>query len=84
MDRNVPRRVIELAAEQAGVDPNLVTPDHHFASDLKFDSLDATEFAMDLEDEFHIAVPDEQIQQMQTVGQAIAYVEQEVAKLVNK
>jgi acyl carrier protein len=82
MDLNLHRRVIELAAEHGGVDPNQVTPDHHFAADLNFDSLTATEFAMDLEDEFHIAVSDDQMQQMQTVGQAIAYVEQEVAKLV--
>ena len=84
MDPDLHRRVIELAAKHGGVDPNQVTPEHHFTSDLNYDSLSAIEFAMDVEDAFHIAVPDEQMQQLQTVGQAIKYVELEVSRLAAK
>jgi acyl carrier protein len=83
MDPNVSRRVIELAAEHAGIEPDQVQPEHHFTYDLHFDSLSAVEFAMDLEDEFNIAVPDEQMQTMQTVRQAIAYVQRELARAIS-
>lgn len=68
-------KVIELAAEHGGVSPTEVTPAHHFTNDLNYDSLDRMEFAMSLEEEFELSVADESVEQFQTVGQVIEFVE---------
>jgi acyl carrier protein len=70
----VARRVFELAAEHGAVDVSTITPDTHFVNDLKFDSLSAVEFTMDIEDEFEIAVPDDEATKFQTAGQVVEYV----------
>ena len=64
-------RVIELSAEQAGVAPAEVTVEHDFYADLNFDSLDITEFAMNVEDEFGVTFPDEAIENVRKVSNAI-------------
>jgi acyl carrier protein len=77
-DRNsqdVQRRIIEIAAEKGGVSPAGVSPATHFVNDLKYDSLSVVEFTMTVEDEFEISIPDEDVQTLQTVGDAIAYVQ---------
>ncbi|HEY2585141.1 MAG TPA: acyl carrier protein [Tepidisphaeraceae bacterium] len=70
----VSRRVFELAAEHGGVEVSRITPDTHFVNDLNFDSLSAVEFTMDIEDEFEIAVPDDDATKFQTAGQVVEYV----------
>lgn len=70
----VSRRVFELAAEHGGVEVSTIKPDTHFVNDLNFDSLEAVEFTMDIEDEFEIAVPDDDATKFQTVGQVVEYV----------
>ena len=70
----ISRRVFELAAEHGGVEVSTITPDTHFVNDLNFDSLEAVEFTMDAEDEFEIAVPDDEATKFQTVGQVVEYV----------
>ena len=67
-------KVMELAAEQAGVDKSEITPATHFVNDLNFDSLDAVEFSMAVEDEFGITIPDADAEKLQTVGDVIDYV----------
>jgi acyl carrier protein len=67
-------KVIDLAAEQAGVDKSEVTPATHFVNDLHFDSLDVVEFAMEVEDELEVSISDDQIEKLQTVGDVIDYV----------
>lgn len=69
----VSRKVIELAAEQVSMDPAQVTVDSHFINDLQFDSLDKVEFAMDIEDEFELSVPDADVEDLQTVREVVAY-----------
>ena len=56
----VERKVIELAAKQVGVDPATVFPATHFVNDLAFDSLDAMDFAMNVEDEWDVSIPDDE------------------------
>lgn len=73
MSDNVEQKGIELVATHGGVAAEKVTPDHHFVSDLEFDSLTRVEFAMDLEDEFELSAPDESLDQFQTVGQVIDF-----------
>jgi len=71
----VQERVIEIVAEQMGVDKSQVTSETSFVNDLGADSLDTVELVMEFEDEFDISIPDEEAEKIQTVGQAISYVE---------
>ena len=70
----VAKKVIELAAEQGGVDPSTVALATHFVNDLHYDSLDAIEFTMSLEDEFEVSVPDEEAEKLDTVQKVVDYV----------
>ncbi|MCA9263805.1 MAG: acyl carrier protein [Planctomycetales bacterium] len=68
-------RVIDIVAEQLGVDKEKVTPETSFVNDLGADSLDTVELVMELEEEFDINIPDDAAEKIQTVGQAIEYIE---------
>jgi len=52
-----------------------VTPEASFTNDLGADSLDTVELIMEFEKEFNLAIPDEQAEKISTVGDAIAYIE---------
>ena len=67
----IARKVIELAAEQGGVNPEQVSHATHFVNDLNYDSLDRVQFAMQVEDEFGISISDEDAEKVQTVDDAI-------------
>ena len=71
----IEQRVAEIVAEQMGVDKAQVTGETSFVNDLGADSLDTVELVMEFEDEFDISIPDEDAEKIQTVGQAIDYVE---------
>jgi acyl carrier protein len=66
-------------AEQLGVDKEKITPETHFINDLGADSLDTVELVMELEEEFDISIPDDAAERIQTVGQAIDFIEKERA-----
>jgi acyl carrier protein len=66
-------KVKEKLSEQLGVDEAEITDEASFSEDLDADSLDLVELIMELEDEFNIKIPDEQAQQITTVGQAVDY-----------
>ena len=68
-------RVKEIIAQELGVEQEKVTDDASFVEDLGADSLDTVELVMAFEEEFGIEIPDEDAEQMQTVGEAIAYLE---------
>ena len=76
---SVSDRVIDIVADQLGVDRDKVTPETHFVNDLGADSLDTVELVMELEEEFDITIPDDAAEQIQTVGQAISFIEQEAS-----
>ena len=71
-------RVIEIVSEQMGVSKDQITRDTSFIKDLNADSLDTVELVMEFEEEFEIAIPDEAAEKIQTVGQAIEYIEKEL------
>jgi acyl carrier protein len=69
-------RVKEVLVDKLGVDEGEITEDAAFQEDLDADSLDLVELIMELEDQFHIKISDEDAQKIQTVGQAVDYVSQ--------
>ncbi len=66
-------RVREIIVNELGVEPEKVTNDASFVEDLGADSLDTVELVMAFEEEFGIDIPDEDAEQMRTVGDAITY-----------
>jgi acyl carrier protein len=69
-------RVIEIVCEQMGASKDKVTEQTSFINDLGADSLDTVELVMEFEDEFDLNIPDEDAEKIQTVGDAIKYIEQ--------
>lgn len=74
----VAERVTEIIVSQMGVSKEQVTPETSFVNDLGADSLDTVEMVMELEEEFDITIPDEDAEQIQTVGQAVKYIEERI------
>ena len=66
----------EILHEVADVAPEDVTPDKSFVDDLDVDSLSMVEVAMAVEEKFGASIPDEQLSELKTVGDAVAYIEQ--------
>lgn len=73
MAGDIEARVKEIIINELGVEPEKVTPEASFVEDLGADSLDTVELVMAFEEEFAIDIPDEDAEQMRTVGDAIAY-----------
>ena len=73
---SVAERVIEIVAEQLGVDKEKITPETSFVNDLGADSLDTVELVMALEEEFGHEIPDEEAEKLQSVGDVIKYIEE--------
>ena len=71
----IAERVKEIIAQELGVEQEKVTTDASFVEDLGADSLDTVELVMAFEEEFGIEIPDEEAESMQTVGNAISYLE---------
>jgi acyl carrier protein len=67
-------RIREVLVERLSVEESEITEEANFQEDLGADSLDLVEMIMELEDQFGIKIPDEDAQQIQTVGQAVEYV----------
>ena len=64
-----------IIVDKLGVDENEVVPEASFTNDLGADSLDTVELIMEFEKEFDIQIPDDQAENIITVGQAIAFIE---------
>lgn len=73
-EAEVETKVIDIVAEQMGVDKSEITRETSFAADLNADSLDTVELVMEFEDEFETSIPDDQAEKILTVGNAIAYI----------
>lgn len=76
-DRNA--RIFALAAAQAGVDVETITPQTHFVNDLHYDSLAKVEFVIDLEEAFDVSIPDTIAEHATTVGEAVEMMERLLA-----
>ena len=71
-------KVTKIIVDKLGVDESEVTAEANFTNDLGADSLDTVELIMEFEKEFDISIPDEKAENIQTVGQAIEYLESQV------
>lgn len=79
MDRaEIEARVRKVLAEQLAVEESQVTPEARFAEDLNADSLDLVEAVLALEEEWNIEIPEEEMQDVKTVAQAVELVAQKV------
>ena len=72
---SVEERVKKIVCDQMGTTPDKVNPETSFINDLGADSLDTVELVMEFEDEFEISIPDEDAEKIQTVGNAVSYIE---------
>lgn len=71
---NIEQRIKKIVAEQLGVKEDEVKNESSFVNDLGADSLDTVELVMALEEEFECEIPDEQAEKINTVQEAIDYV----------
>lgn len=76
---DIKERVIAIIVDKLGVDEGEVTPEASFTNDLGADSLDTVELIMEFEKEFNIAIPDDQAENIATVGEAIKYIKEHVS-----
>jgi acyl carrier protein len=76
----VGEKVKKMIVEQLGVSESEVVPEAKFIDDLGADSLDIVELVMALEDEYGIEIPDEDAEKIETVGDAIKYIEEHMKK----
>ncbi|ATA86887.1 MAG: acyl carrier protein [Capnocytophaga gingivalis] len=72
---DIASRVKAIIVDKLGVDETEVVPEASFTNDLGADSLDTVELIMEFEKEFDIQIPDDQAENISTVGQAIKYIE---------
>lgn len=70
----VSEKVQQIACDMTGAIPETVNTESKFVEDLRADSLDMAEIVMKVEDELEIEIPDEDVENIKTVGQAIDYV----------
>lgn len=75
----IAEKVKKIIVDRLGVDESEVTYEASFTNDLGADSLDTVELIMEFEKEFDTSIPDEEAEKIQTVGQAISYLESQKA-----
>jgi len=76
---DVGAKIRDIIADKLGVEQSEITAESSFTEDLGADSLDTVELIMEFEKEFNIKIPDEEADQIATVGNAIAYVTNKAA-----
>ena len=72
----IEEQVRAIIVDKLGVDETEVKPEASFTNDLGADSLDTVELIMEFEKEFSISIPDDKAEKISTVGDAIAYIEE--------
>ncbi len=68
-------KVREILCQQLDVEEDNVTLESSIAEDLGADSLDVVDLVMSLEDEFSVEIPDEEIENIKTVGDLVSFIE---------
>ncbi len=75
----IEEKVKAIIVDKLGVDKNEVTMEANFSTDLNADSLDTVDLIMEIEKAFNITIPEEETQNIATVGDAVRFVEKAVA-----
>ncbi len=73
-------KVKQIVADRLGVEESQVTPEASFANDLGADSLDTVELIMEFEKEFNLEIQDEEVEQIETVGDVIKLLQQKLSQ----
>ncbi len=73
---DIKSKVVSIIVDKLGVEESEVNNEASFTNDLGADSLDTVELIMEFEKEFNIAIPDDQAENIQTVGDAVSYIEE--------
>lgn len=76
MSQDVQSKVRAIIVDKLGVDESEVVAEANFTNDLGADSLDTVELIMEFEKEFDISIPDEDAENIATVGDAVKYLEE--------
>lgn len=76
MSQDVEAKVKSIIVDKLGVDESEVVADANFTNYLGADSLDTVELIMEFEKEFDISIPDEDAENIATVGDAIEYIQE--------
>lgn len=73
-EQEIEAKVIEIVAEKMNVERDQITRNTSFVQDLNADSLDNVELVMEFEDRFETRIPDDQAENIKTVGEAIDFI----------
>jgi acyl carrier protein len=79
MAQDIEAKVKAIIVDKLGVDESEITLDSNFTNDLGADSLDTVELIMEFEKEFNISIPDEDAENISTVGSAVKYLSEKSA-----
>lgn len=71
-------KIRDILAEQLEIDEDSITMESNIAEDLGADSIDVVDLVMSIEDEFEIEVPDDEVENVKTVGDIVKYVEDSI------
>jgi acyl carrier protein len=72
---DIQKKVTAILVEKLGIPESEITPDANFVKDLGIDSLDYAELVMEFEQTFDIKIPDDDAEKLQTISQAVKYIE---------
>ena len=75
---SIENRVKKIVSDQLGKSVDEIQSDSSFVDDLGADSLDTVELIMEFEKEFNVSIPDEEAEKIQTVGDAVTYLKDNV------
>lgn len=79
MAQDIEAKVKAIIVDKLGVDESEINLDSNFTNDLGADSLDTVELIMEFEKEFDISIPDEDAENISTVGSAVSYLTEKTA-----
>jgi acyl carrier protein len=78
--QDIQHKITDILSQKLGIAESEITPDANFVKDLGIDSLDYAELVMDFEQTFDIKIPDDDAEKMQTIGQAVKYIQSKLKK----
>jgi acyl carrier protein len=80
MNSTVRDQIAEILIEELEVEPSQIVPEAGLESDLGADSLQRVEILMKLEERFGLALPDQEADEVRTVGEIVNWIESKLAK----